>query len=1195
MKVDQAIFGERRGGHALRDASGDTRFATEIAPRLDLPDTAPGGVAWSPFISGFAHSDNYVLARTFLDPIAPRAGMVLSHALIVPLPEIVGSTDLRPLFDRLIAEPVQPQSINSFEIDPQTIIPPAPPELVGMAEALTARGTGPVVRLGLEFFEDLVVAMWARFWPALRHTFSFRLSFSPGDLVESSTPKVVCTPLSLATRWRGFRIVDNTSREPTSLSAALLAGRGQATPLMAFADRFGIKLNSFGDLPLLEKAYRLFELEQDTFGHVTAAARLVDKLSPRPSNGIEGKNRLVDRLELQISAADADAILTLRNLEAEGFSSSKRIWESVRRWAELNAFPASQDVAIMNVVADAMTDSGAIAPWRDTIASGFRAAARKGNGLSVGFWRWIQLKPTMLSSLASCIDLNRDLDGAIADKAPIGISDEAARALLRLANERQLPQLHGIAVSEVYPAIEAARAQIMMEGPDPSAHGLTLALRNSSPEELIASAIEVIDPRLVALAGAAAARSPGLLSKVDMGRSAGQAIWAAGLAIDPDTWKGPSDPGAAVGQVLTNVLDGGPADQNLLERIARTPCAALGVFNRRAELWGKLPTHIERLFMEATAKDWTRSALGGHVPFKPEPQLEAEILGSTAFADALKELAAGRITAGLSTIAALPSFPEHRLLSWLQDAFVRAQTLSVSDAEALGRLVLDRRWSRVVDDLVSRLRGREDVRPALRVCASMLDIFTRWLLGLSSLTTSEKWNSLENILAELYPSGPDHHEIWERAGGSNADLPHYGNGRSRWHETLVRMRHGGGRVRIDGLLYEMRREYPMNEQLQFLANDSRIQITLVRKMNTNLQLPEKAAHFPHGRALVIAVANYNEINRLPAAVLNDARNISSALSSPDQCGYELPQVTTLLDNAATLQAIRDALAALASSSRSEDTVVIYFSGHGARLRERGEERSLLLPVDCERKDPSGTSLSEEEFSKALAAIPAGRLLVVLDACHSGGAGSLKEAGFLDLEYGVAEKNLQQLAQGTGRVIMASSRASETSLILPGARNSVFTQHFLEALNGAARTHGDGLIRVFEVFNYVSEKVRRSVPGRQHPIFKASELEDNFPIALYQGGRKTKGLADTSAVPWRQLEEIIADLYPAGPTDDEIWSRAGGDVSRLNLGGTGRTMWFAALRALRQGGGGANISVRSLVATALGDFPHHPELQAVNVS
>ncbi|MGB3551321.1 MAG: caspase family protein [Candidatus Binatus sp.] len=357
----------------------------------------------------------------------------------------------------------------------------------------------------------------------------------------------------------------------------------------------------------------------------------------------------------------------------------------------------------------------------------------------------------------------------------------------------------------------------------------------------------------------------------------------------------------------------------------------------------------------------------------------------------------------------------------------------------------------------------------------------------------------------------------------------------------------------------------------------------------------KATTFAYGRALVIAVANYDEITSLPEAVLNDARDISGALSSPNYCGYDPRQVTTLLDKAATIAAIRHGLATLASSSREEDTVFIYFSGHGARLKQGGEDTSFLLPVDCQRSNPSGTSLSEAEFSKALAAIPARRLLVVLDACHSGGAGSLKQDGFPAFDEGYAEKDLERLTQGAGRVIMASSRPSETSLVLPGARNSLFTERFLEALRGAAQTHGDGLIRVFEVFNYVAETVRGSVPGRQHPIFKASDLEDNFPVALYCGGTKSPAPLCLVSPPWRQLEEILADLYPAGPLDDEIWSRAGGDVSRLRLSGTGRAMWFAALRTLRQGGGGANITTKRLIATALGDFPHHPELQAVSVS
>jgi metacaspase-1 len=157
---------------------------------------------------------------------------------------------------------------------------------------------------------------------------------------------------------------------------------------------------------------------------------------------------------------------------------------------------------------------------------------------------------------------------------------------------------------------------------------------------------------------------------------------------------------------------------------------------------------------------------------------------------------------------------------------------------------------------------------------------------------------------------------------------------------------------------------------------------------------------------------------------------------------------------------------------------------------------------------------------------------------------------------------------------------------------VFTGCLLEALRGRGGTGSDGLIRVFEVFDYVSENVSRTVPGHQHPIFKASNLEDNFPVALKWGGAKNVSGSTSGPRRSRSIEDIMSNLYPAGPLDQEIWARAGGDVSRLHLSGTGRATWYSALRTLGQGGGGADISTDSLVRAALDDFPHHPDLQAL---
>ena len=96
-----------------------------------------------------------------------------------------------------------------------------------------------------------------------------------------------------------------------------------------------------------------------------------------------------------------------------------------------------------------------------------------------------------------------------------------------------------------------------------------------------------------------------------------------------------------------------------------------------------------------------------------------------------------------------------------------------------------------------------------------------------------------------------------------------------------------------------------------------------------------------------------------------------------------------------------------------------------------------------------------------------------------------------------ESYYETLKSGRGRVILAASRSDEYSWVLPGASNSLFTQHLLAGLRGGAPGPG-GVIRIFDLFDYVQ---RRVVADRsdQHPLFKA-ELEENFPVALYLGGK-----------------------------------------------------------------------------------------------
>ena len=86
-------------------------------------------------------------------------------------------------------------------------------------------------------------------------------------------------------------------------------------------------------------------------------------------------------------------------------------------------------------------------------------------------------------------------------------------------------------------------------------------------------------------------------------------------------------------------------------------------------------------------------------------------------------------------------------------------------------------------------------------------------------------------------------------------------------------------------------------------------------------------------ALVVGIAGYERVRALPKSVLDDARVIAKVLGDPDLCAYPPGNVRLLVDEEATLTALRDALAELAKKTTVESTVFIYVSSHGARIAQ----------------------------------------------------------------------------------------------------------------------------------------------------------------------------------------------------------------------------------------------------------------------
>ena len=257
----------------------------------------------------------------------------------------------------------------------------------------------------------------------------------------------------------------------------------------------------------------------------------------------------------------------------------------------------------------------------------------------------------------------------------------------------------------------------------------------------------------------------------------------------------------------------------------------------------------------------------------------------------------------------------------------------------------------------------------------------------------------------------------------------------------------------------------------------------------------------NARALVIGVSNYHHVNRLPLTVLKDAQDIYDILTDPDYGGYRKDSVQLLLDGNATQTAIRNALADLAKRSNQDSVVFIYISSHGGHIEHGPDAGDYLLPVNvfAQLNEPvASTAISDDEFSKALRLIPARKITVVFDCCHSGGIGIPKTPTALMMKDGLRDGYYEALQAGRGCAILASSRSSEVSSILGNSENSLFTQHLLAGIKGGIPSE-DGMIRVFDLFEYLQPRVTKD-RSDQHPVFKAN-LEENYPIALYLGGQK----------------------------------------------------------------------------------------------
>ncbi|MBI5882745.1 MAG: caspase family protein [Elusimicrobia bacterium] len=250
--------------------------------------------------------------------------------------------------------------------------------------------------------------------------------------------------------------------------------------------------------------------------------------------------------------------------------------------------------------------------------------------------------------------------------------------------------------------------------------------------------------------------------------------------------------------------------------------------------------------------------------------------------------------------------------------------------------------------------------------------------------------------------------------------------------------------------------------------------------------PGKTANL---HVLAVGINEYQN----PALNLNyarpDAQGLAAFFRAQGGALFGRVDVRELYDSQATKPAIMGSLAEL-ESIPGQDVVVVYLAGHGDFV----DNAWYFVPAEVrypEREEEvKAKAVSSAELLEAIRRFGAKKVVVLMDACKSGGAlPAFASRGFEE------RKALYQLGRAAGVHVIAASGSDQLAGEVKDLGHGAFTYLVLEALNGAAAPAGGGAVTVKGLESYVENRLpelsRRYRSQAQLPT--GYSLGNDFPI------------------------------------------------------------------------------------------------------
>lgn len=251
--------------------------------------------------------------------------------------------------------------------------------------------------------------------------------------------------------------------------------------------------------------------------------------------------------------------------------------------------------------------------------------------------------------------------------------------------------------------------------------------------------------------------------------------------------------------------------------------------------------------------------------------------------------------------------------------------------------------------------------------------------------------------------------------------------------------------------------------------------------------------FTSGHALLIGVGTYQDSRWNAPITVADAAGVADALRDPLVSAYPDGQVSLLTDAQATRDGVTRALEQFAAQVGPDDTVLLFFCGHGAPGTDGVYHFATHdATFTADNRIEAGTGLSRDALLPLLRDIKARKLLLFINACFSGHL----HPGVLGAPP-TATLGIDVLGTGEGRALISASRPTQYSYYDRAAPRTFFGQALVDGLRGQASSNG-GYLGLYELYQYLYTSVQAaatSVNGTQEPVLTIQQGVGPFPVAL----------------------------------------------------------------------------------------------------